>query len=256
MINTYRMNGRENRKPAIDVCLSPAFFHLYDPRESIVVVIDILRATSSICVAFHHGVRSILPVATVEEALELRKMGMLAGAERDGEMLEGFDFGNSPFSYMDAKIKGKDLALTTTNGTVAINTAKILSYKVVIGSFLNFKALCEWLIAQKRDVIALCAGWKSSFNLEDTLFAGALVYKLKKDFDFSYGRDSCMAAEYLYMIGKNNMYKFLEDSSHRIRLEKLNIQNDIEYCLTPDLAPVIPVLFENVLHNVLVPETT
>jgi 2-phosphosulfolactate phosphatase len=249
MVNTYSLNGHETGRPLIDVCLTPSLFHLYDASESIVVVIDVLRATSSICIAFEHGVRSIIPVSTVEEAMELKKRGCLAGAERDGAMLEGFDFGNSPFSYMDPKIKGRDVALTTTNGTFAINTARLTAKQVAIGSFLNYSVLCDWLVRQKRSVIALCAGWKGSFNLEDTLFAGALVYRLKKEFGFSYGRDACIAAEYLYMLGKNDLYGFLEDSSHRLRLEKLNIEKDIAVCLTPDQTQVVPVLREGALMN-------
>lgn len=255
MVNTHKMDGRHLRKPVVDVCFSPALFELYDPAECIVVVIDILRATSSICVAFAHGVNSIIPVSTVEEAMAYKKKGLLAGAERHGEMLEGFDFGNSPFSYMDEKIRGRDVVLTTTNGTRAINTAKS-GYKVVIGSFLNLDVLCQWLKEQGRDVIALCSGWKNTFNLEDTLFAGALVYKLKSEFDFSLGRDSCIAAEYLYILGKNDMYKFLGESSHRMRLEKLGIEKDVQYCLTPNTAKVVPVLKGDTLHNVFVLETT
>ena len=254
MVNTHKMNGRENRRPTIDVCFSPALFHLYDPTECIVVVIDILRATSSICVAFEHGVNSIVPVSTIEEALEYKKKGYLAGAERQGETLPGFDLGNSPFSYMDPKIKGRDIALTTTNGTRAINAAKN-AYQVVIGSFLNKAALIHWLNEQKRDIICLCAGWKNTFNLEDTLFAGALVYKLKKDFDLSLGRDSCIAAEYLYMLGKNDMYKFLGESSHRLRLERLHIEKDIEFCLTLNKTKVVPVLQGDVLKDILLPQT-
>ncbi|MEO5569972.1 MAG: 2-phosphosulfolactate phosphatase [Bacteroidia bacterium] len=246
------MNGRESRKPTIDVCFSPALFHLYDPKECIIVVIDILRATSSMCVAFEHGANSIVPVSTVEETLLYKEKGYLTGAERNGEPLEGFDLGNSPFSYMDPKIKGRDIALTTTNGTRAINAAKKNAYQVVIGSFLNMDVLMQWLKEQKRDVICLCAGWKNTFNLEDTLFAGAMVYKLKKDFDFSLGRDSCIAAEYLYMLGKNDMYKFLGESSHRLRLERLHIEKDIEYCLSLNKTSVVPILQGDALKNILV----
>ena len=234
-------NGQQKGKPSIDVCFSPALFNLYESSGSITVVIDILRATSSICVAFEHGVRSIIPVSTVEEALQYKSKGYLIGAERQGEMLEGFDFGNSPFSYMDPVIKGRDIVLTTTNGTHAFNVAKN-AFKVVAGSFLNMDVLIEWLKEQQQHVIFLCAGWKNTFNLEDTLFAGAMVYKLKKHFEFSTGRDSCIAAEYLYMLARNNMYKFLEESSHRLRLERLHIEKDIEYCLTPNQAHVIPSL--------------
>lgn len=255
MINTHRLNGMEKNKPTVDVCFSPALFELYDASQSIVVVIDILRATSSICVAFEHGVRSIIPVATIEEALEYKSKGYLTGAERQGEMLEGFDLGNSPFSYMDKIVKDRDIALTTTNGTRAIHTAK-KSFKVVIGSFLNIDVLTKWLKEQQRDVILLCSGWKNTFNLEDTLFAGAMVYKLKKDFDLSLGRDSCIAAEYLYMLAKNDMYKFLGESSHRMRLERLHIEKDIEYCLTLNMANVVPVLQGDSLYNILSLQTT
>jgi len=244
-------NGQEKRKPTIDVCFSPALFNMYDAPNSITVVIDILRATSSICVAFKHGVKSIIPVLTVEEAMAYKSKGFLIGAERHGEMLEGFDFGNSPFSYMDPIIKDRDIVLTTTNGTKAFEIAKN-SYKVVAGSFLNMDVLITWLKEQQQDVILLCAGWKNTFNLEDTLFAGAMVYKLKKYFDFTVGRDSCIAAEYLYMLGKNDMYKFLEESSHRLRLEKLHIEKDIAFCLTPNQAEVIPCLNGHALYNMQV----
>lgn len=244
------MESREKRKPVVDVCFSPTMFDLYHAKDSIVVVIDVLRATSSICVAFEYGVRSIIPVATIEVAYEYKKKGYLAGAERHGEKVEGFDFGNSPFSYMDEKIKGKDIVLTTTNGTRAIHAAKDAG-QVVIGSFLNQDVLAEWLMEQQRDVIILCAGWKGSFNLEDTLFAGALVYKLRTEFDFSFGRDSCIAAEYLYLLAKNDLFKFLSGSSHRKRLKKLGIEKDVEYCLTPNQTHVIPVLQNDALYNIL-----
>ena len=247
MVNKSFKNGIEKKKPTVDVCFSPALLKLYDASNSIIVVIDILRATSTICVAFEHGVKSIIPVSTIGEARKYKLKGYLIGAERHGEMLEGFDFGNSPYSYMDPAIKGRDIVLTTTNGTRALHTAKS-AFKVVTGSFLNMDALVHWLNEQQHDVILLCSGWKNTFNLEDTLFAGAMVHKLKKNFDLSMGRDSCIAAEYLYMLARNNMYKFLEESSHRLRLERLHIEKDIEYCLTPNQTRVIPFLQGDALH--------
>ena len=235
-----------HRKPFIDVCLSPALYHLYDPSQSIVVVIDILRATSSICVAFEYGAECLIPVATVEESLSYKQKGYLVGAERKGEMLQGFDFGNSPFSYMDSKIRGSKIALTTTNGTRALTIAKN-AHTVAVGSFLNLHALCKWLRQQQRDVICLCSGWKNSVNLEDTLFAGAVVNELLGDFDLSDFRDTAVAAQQLYLFAKDDMYGYLDKSSHRKRLEKLNIEEDIIYCLKPDQTNVVPVLQDNVL---------
>jgi 2-phosphosulfolactate phosphatase len=235
---------------SLDVCFTPALIHLYDISESIVVVIDVLRATSSICVAFAHGVNSIVPVATIEESQQYKSKGFLIGAERNGEMLEGFDLGNSPFSYMDPIVVGRDIALTTTNGTQAIAAAQN-AYRIVAGSFLNLTVLSNWLIQQDRDVLLLCSGWKNSFNLEDTLLAGAIVSNVKAHFELTKMRDAAMAAEHLYSIAKNDINGFLEESSHRKRLEKLNIEKDIIYCLTPDSAPVVPGMIDGVMVDLL-----
>lgn len=235
------MESTVNPHRHLEVCFSPALIHLHDIIESVVVVIDILRATSSICVALHHGVECIVPVATVEESEAYRQKGYLVGAERNGEMLEGFDLGNSPFSYMTDEIKGKRIALSTTNGTQAINAA--LEAKVMVaGSFLNQDVLCDWLIRQEHNVLLLCSGWKNSFNLEDTLFAGAVASRIQSHFTLNRMRDAVMASMHLYDIAKSDLFGFLGESSHRKRLEKLNIEKDIEYCLSPNSAPVIPVL--------------
>ncbi|MBL7924307.1 MAG: 2-phosphosulfolactate phosphatase [Bacteroidia bacterium] len=232
----------------VEVCFSPALIHLHDVSSSVVVVIDILRATSSICVAFHHGVRSIVPVASVEDSKAYREKGFLVGAERNGEMLDGFDLGNSPFSFMDPKVKGRDIALSTTNGTQAIAAAGGASM-LVAGSFLNLDYLSEWLIRQDKNVLLLCSGWKNSFNLEDTLFAGAVAERLLPHFGLNRMRDAVLASMHLYSLAKDDLNAFLEQSSHRKRLEKLQIEKDIEYCLTPNLAPVIPVLVDGALVN-------
>lgn len=234
-------------KPLIDVCLSPALYHLFKPQDSIVVVIDVLRATSSICVAFENGASSLTPVSTVEESMAYKAKGFLIGAERQGEMLDGFDFGNSPFSYMSNRINGSNIALTTTNGTKALNMAKN-AHTVVVGSFLNLEVLSQWLKQQNRNVICLCAGWKNSVNLEDTLFAGALVDALRDDFDLSDLRDTAIAAEQLYNLAKNDVYAYLGNSSHRKRLERLHIDDDIHFCLQLNKANVIPVLRGDTLY--------
>lgn len=234
----------------IEVCFTPNNFPLFYNEKAIVVVVDILRATSAICTAFHHGVEKIIPVATVDEARVHLVNGHLAAAERNGEVVEGFTLGNSPFSYMGDDIKGKTLALTTTNGTLAIEVAKH-SHKIVIGSFLNMEVLVKWLISEGKDVILLCAGWKNKFNIEDSMFAGAVVKKLLASDKFATTCDSAVASRYLYERAEGNLYDFLECSSHRRRLEKLKLEKDIRYCLTPDSAPVIPVLQGNCLVKIL-----
>src|ERR1700749_2012909 len=164
----------------IEVCFSPQSYPLFHNPNSIVVVIDILRATSAITTAFFNGVAKMIPVETVEEAQKYKENGFLVAAERNAEIIQGFDLGNSPFGYMNDKVKGKTIAITTTNGTQAINAAKH-ARKGIIGSFLNQDVVTDYLKNQKKDILFLCAGWKNKFNLEDTLFAGAvadaLIYK-------------------------------------------------------------------------------
>ncbi len=229
-------------KRTIDVCLSPALYHLYDGSDSIVVVIDVLRATSSICIAFHNGVRSMVPVSSVEQSFSYRSKGYLVAAERKGEMVDGFDMGNSPFSYMSDDVKDKDIAITTTNGTHAIEVARKNAFQIVIGSFLNLDSLANWLRGQNKNVICLCAGWKNAVNLEDTLFAGALAQQLLPDFELNNHRDSVLTSMYLYDLAKDDLQGFLSRSSHKKRLSKLNIEEDVTFCLTPNQTDVIPAM--------------
>lgn len=225
----------------IEVCFSPLSYPLFHNSNSIVVVIDILRASSAITTAFFNGVTKMIPVATVEEAQTYKEQGYLVAAERDGEIVKGFDLGNSPFGYMNAKVKGKTIAITTTNGTQAISVAKD-AHKVIIGSFLNQDSVIEYLKKEKKDVIFLCAGWKNKFNLEDTLYAGAVAEQLIYKYGFNSSCDSTIAAMELYKLAKHDLFAFLAHSSHRNRLEKLDLERDIKYCLTPNQCPVVPIM--------------
>jgi len=225
----------------IEVCYTPQAYNLFHKQDSIVVVIDVFRATSAIVTAFYNGVSKMIPVATVEEALEYQRNGYLAAAERNGEMIEGFELGNSPFGYMNNKVKGKTIAISTTNGTQAIEASRHAS-KILVGSFLNLDVLCEYLAAQKKEVILVCAGWKNKFNLEDTIFAGAIVHKLTTESGFNMTCDSAIASNHLYKLAKDDLYDFLSNSSHRNRLAKLDLERDIRYCLTPNQCPVIPMM--------------
>lgn len=229
----------------IEVCLTPALLHLYDISDSIVVVIDILRATSSMVYGIDNGATAIIPVSHVEDCLKYSGHGFLLAAERDGEVVKGYDFGNSPFSYSKEKVEGKTIVLTTTNGTKALHMASENAARVVVGSFLNLKALCAWLAGQNKSILLLCAGWKDQFNLEDTLFAGAVVSELRKD--FTHFDDSSVAAEDLYQLAKDNLRAYLHKSSHSHRLAQLNIEEDVKFCLQINICEAIPVLVGNAL---------
>jgi 2-phosphosulfolactate phosphatase len=225
----------------LEVCLTPALLSLYDVEDCIVVIIDIFRATSSICYGIENGAEAIIPVAEVEVCSAYREKGLgyLLAAERNGEVVEGFDFGNSPFSYTKEKVAGKTIVLTTTNGTHALHLSRAAK-RVVIGSFLNLTTLCDWLKIQNENILLVCAGWKNNFNLEDTLFAGAVVEQLKeRGFKLD---DPAIAANDLYQIGKNDLNGYLAKTSHSERLKKLGIEADIAFCLNVDLTTAIPVL--------------
>jgi 2-phosphosulfolactate phosphatase len=227
------------QKRNLEVCLTPALLHLHDITNSIVVVIDIFRATSSICYGIENGAESIIPVATIEACESYRPTGYLLAAERNGEVVDGFDFGNSPFSYTREKVGGKTIVLTTTNGTHAINMSRG-AHKIVIGSFLNLESLCDWLKTQSNDVLLLCSGWKDKVNLEDTLFAGGVVHYLR---EANYALDDAgIASEDLYIIAKDDLNTYLKKTSHSERLKKLGIEEDIKFCLNLNITKGIPVL--------------
>jgi len=223
----------------IDVCLTPDLLHQYELENKIVVVVDILRATSCMVSGLANGVKEIVPVATLEECKALQEAGYLAAAERNGSKADGFDMGNSPFEYMDDKVKGGKVAVTTTNGTLAISKS-LKAKEILIGAFLNLDALAKYLKNKEEDIIVLCAGWKGKFNLEDTLFAGALCHQLKSDFAFAC--DAPLAAEAMYITARKDMMKYMEDSSHAKRLAKLNVKKDIAYCVQESIYDVIPYL--------------
>lgn len=229
------------QKKLVEVCFTPDIYDYFENKFEIVVVIDVLRATSAICSAIHSGVNSIIPVSTVEEALAYKEKGFIVGAERQGEIVEGFDIGNSPYSYMNPELAGKDIVLTTTNGTRAINIAS-QAPMVVIGSLVNLKYLVDWLLQENKNVLCLCSGWKGSFNLEDTICGGAIADELIKTGQFTSNEDSSVAAKYLYQSAKGNYFGFLKSSSHRRRLKRLNLNEDVKFCLNPNQLDVIPIL--------------
>lgn len=232
----------------LEVSFSPDLYNVYRNDEAIVVVIDIFRATSAICNAFEFGVNSIIPVKEVEEAKEYQQKGYIAAAERQGQVVEGFDLGNSPFHYMNDEVRGRDVVLTTTNGTRAISIA-LDAHQIVIGSFLNITALSNYLKKQERDVLLLCAGWKGRYNLEDSLFAGAMVDRLAGDV-FNELSDSATSAQHMFHSAKGDYDAFLKNSSHRRRLSNLNLEKDIAFCLREDETEIVPILKDGALRPI------
>lgn len=223
----------------LDVCLSPLLFHLYDVKDKNVVVIDILRATSTICTALHHGAKAVVPVTTIEECLSYKNENTLLACEREGKIAEGFVHGNSPMEYTEDIIKDKLLVLTTTNGTRCINMSRG-ARNIVAGSFLNLNAIVEFLSQEKRDTILFCSGWKDQFSLEDTLFAGAVVDRLAQEFNWN--NDPAFSAFQLYQSAKSDLLAFVKNSSHYQRLAAHGVSKDIAFCMNQSLFNLIPIL--------------
>ncbi len=215
----------------LTTCLSPQLLTLHQIQDKIVVVVDILRATSSMTTAFAYGVASVTPVPTLADCRMLKNDGYITAGERGGQKVEGFDRGNSPFDFMDHDLQDRHLAFTTTNGSQAIVLASD-ARQVLIGSFLNLSATADYLMARDQPVLILCAGWKGNFNIEDTLYAGALAQKLQKRFEIS--DDASLAASTLYQCVADNILDFLAKSSHARRLVGFKNQKDLEFCMEQD----------------------
>ncbi|MDL2262811.1 2-phosphosulfolactate phosphatase [Bacteroidales bacterium OttesenSCG-928-I21] len=233
----------------IEVCFVPELFDKYYDKNSVVVVVDVLRATSSICAAFVSGVNKIIPVATAEEAMEYKKKGYIVASEKDGIKRDFADFGNSPHHFSKENIGGKDLVYSTTNGTRTIHQA-IGTRGIAIGSFPNLTAVAEWVTKHNCDVVILCAGWKGKFNLEDTLFAGALAELLLQNTDYNTICDSAIASIDLWNVAKENLHEYIKKAAQFTRLNKNGHGDCIEYCITADSTDVVPIFKDDYLELV------
>lgn len=220
----------------IDVCLTPELIQQHDLKGKIAVVTDVFRATSCMVAGLANGVKSIRPVLEVEECRKYQAMGYLAGGERHAQMIEGFDLDNSPFSYMEEKAKNQKIAMTTTNGTLAIDRVKSTADEVLVASFSNLSATANYLAEQENDVLIICAGWKGRPGLEDILFAGALVKKLGDTYINE--EDSTHLATAAYEASESDMLEYLQRASHLKRLKTLG-GDDIPFCLIPDQFDVV-----------------
>ncbi len=221
----------------IEVCFSPELIHQYTLEGKVVVIVDIFRATSCIVTGLAHQVGAIRPVAEVEEAFALGKQGYVMAGERGGVKVEGFDIGNSPFEYQSDLVKEKNVVISTTNGTQAI--AKSAAAKeIIIGAFLNLDAVAQYILHAKKDVLIHCAGWKGAVNLEDSLFAGALIDECAEEMK-TLG-DSALIAHQLYISNHDNLFGIARLSSHADRLAGYGITQDLDFCLKVDEYSVLP----------------
>lgn len=228
-------------RPIVETCLSPALLHLFDTQNTIVVIIDIFRATSTITTALANGAKEVIPVADVNECIALKSFHpeYITAGERDGKVAPGLEYGNSPFEYPAEFIKDRTLALTTTNGTKLLHMVGHAE-QIIIGSFLNLKAVSNYLIQQNKNVLLACAAWKDRVNKEDSLYAGAVATQLEEHFTILCDSTRLSMDLYAQASQSTSILDYLRDSNHYRRLSSFGLEKDMEFCTTPDRYQVVP----------------
>lgn len=237
------------------MCLAPELLGSYTDTEAIVVIIDVYRASSSICTAIHNQASALIPVERVDEAQILKSKGYIVAGERDGLILDFADFGNSPYNFSRENVEGKTVVYTTTNGTRTIHAASAY-YQTIIASFLNGTAVVQYLKNCSRNVLILCSGWKGRISLEDTVCAGFLAEALLESGLYTTICDSTLVALDLWKEAKAGLREYLTKAAHRNRLKTRNLDDCIDYCLTLNILPEIPVFRNGMLVKLTMPAWT
>ena len=231
----------------VHVHLAPALFNPAAVAGGTAVVIDVLRASTTVCHALHAGADRVVPCGTVDDArevaAELRAAGepaLLAG-ERGCVRIEGFDLGNSPADFTPAAVGGKTVVLTTTNGTAALLRCGAAA-ESLIGCFANLTAVCEHLAAGDLPVHLVCAATNGHVTAEDVLFAGRVVNRLAAagfgTTDHHDGDPARLAAA--FAAANPDTPAVLADSRGGRNLADLGRGGDVAVCAAVDAAPVVP----------------
>ncbi|PEN06734.1 2-phosphosulfolactate phosphatase [Longimonas halophila] len=226
-----------------------------DVRGRAVVVIDVLRACSTINTALHNGARAVMPVLDMAQASKIAANldpdVFRLGGERNAEKIEGYHLGNSPLEYTEDEVEGRDVILNTTNGTKALERAKTARH-LVAGSFLNVSRTARFLNEQDRDVTIICAGHENRVSLEDTICAGALLYRLWDGTEPDHVSDAAHTAYSLFLYNRDHLDVTLRNTNHARRLTENGYADDVDYCYQIDHIPVLPYYTDNrlVMHEV------
>jgi len=229
-----------SQPPALHTVLSPRLLDLYDISGAVVVIIDVFRATSTIATALYNGAARVIPVDSVDQCIRIgNDTGGITAGERDGKVIPGLSYGNSPAEYPRSFIENKTLVLTTTNGTRLLHKSlQNGAADVITGSFPNLSAVCDYLVQQDLPVFLGCSAWKDRINIEDALFAGAVIHRIKDHFTIHC--DSSMMAENLYLQHRGDLPTFVQKTTHWHRLSAYGLEKDLLYCISSDVANILP----------------
>lgn len=229
-----------SQPPALHTVLSPRLLDLYDISGAVVVIIDVFRATSTIATALYNGAARVIPVDSVDQCIRIgNDTGGITAGERDGKVIPGLSYGNSPAEYPRSFIENKTLVLTTTNGTRLLHKSlQNGAADVITGSFPNLSAVCDYLVQQDLPVFLGCSAWKDRVNIEDALFAGAVIHRIRDHFTIHC--DSSMMAENLWLQQRGDLPTFVQKTTHWHRLSAYGLEKDLLYCISSDVANVLP----------------
>lgn len=239
----------------IDLCFTPFELDELDLRDKNVIVIDVLRSSTTIAVALSNGAREIIPVESIENAVKISGSLFgdvtLRGGERNGKMIQGFNLGNSPMEYNEATVKGKSIIFCTTNGSVAMYKSRFAK-NLAVGSFVNLTRTVDFMKEVNADFVILCAGRAnafSNFSLEDAVCAGMMVQKLSQEKSLTVElTDASLAAQALYKSYGRSIPKMLKNSEHGRYLAEIGFTADLALCSAVDSVPVLPALTGNVIR--------
>jgi len=217
----------------------------------LVVIIDVLRASSTIVTALANGCRGFIPILSPDQARkkaqQFKKESVLLGGEREGIKIKGFDLGNSPREYKREAVKDKTIIFSTTNGVKTLEMVKGAS-RIIIGSFLNLQTVCNYCANYKGDVLIICAGKEGRFSLEDTACAGMIINSLRGVFPVvRQEADANFTAQLLYEKFSNNILEILRKSQHGRYLESIGLDEDLKFCSQLDLFHIVPAFRDGII---------
>ena len=228
----------------IEVFFSPAGIDELGMRGRNVIIIDVLRATTTICTALSNGAREVIPTSDIENATKissnLSSDSRLLGGERQGKKIDGFDLGNSPAEYTPEKVRNKSIIFTTTNGAGAIHKCRYAS-TALVASFVNITAIVEAIVEVGGTWTILCSGRQGAFSIEDATCAGMIISKVKEVTDVD-TEDAALTALILYKNFKKSILGMMKKSDHGQYLISIGFLEDLKFCAEVDSVPVVPVV--------------
>jgi 2-phosphosulfolactate phosphatase len=225
----------------LDVVLVPCEFGGRPRPEPSAVVVDVIRATSSIVTAFEHGCRSVLPAESADEARVLRTrhpVALLCG-ERKGKRIEGFALGNSPREFTRERVAGKDLILATSNGTRTLRAVSP-GRTVAIGALMNRAAVGAWLVGRSGEALLVCSGYEGIFSLEDAVCAGGIADRAA-ELGALLG-DGARACQHLWRRHAGDLPALLRQTAWGQHIVSIGLGDDLDVCARLDTTDVVPVL--------------